>query len=62
MEAQTFAHLMRNLHAEKCRVLMGIKPDAKARSSWNRAVQAIADSVTPEQKEQVKVYFMEVGL
>ena len=62
MEAETFAKLVRNLHAERSRVLMGIKPDAKARSTWNRAVQAIADSVSSEQKVEVLKFMLEVRL
>lgn len=62
MEAKTFSKLMRNLDAERSRVLMGIKPDAKARSTWNRAMQAIADSVSSEQKQEVLNFMLEVRL
>ena len=63
MENQTFFKLLYNLKAEHSRVLLGIKPGAQARSAWNRAVQAIVDSVdVGYQKEQVKVYFMEVRI
>ena len=63
MDSLTFDRLLSNVKAEHSRVLLGIKPKAQARSAWNRAVQAIVDSVdTGYQQEQVKRYFMEVGL
>ena len=63
MDSLTFDRLLSNVKAEHSRVLLGIKPGAQARSTWNRAVQAIVDSVdTGYQQEQVKRYFMEVGL
>ena len=63
METQTFSRLLANVKAEHSRVLLGIKPGTQARSAWNRAVQAIVDSVdVGYQQEQVKRYFMEVGL
>ena len=63
MENQIFFKLLYNLKAEHSRVLLGIKPKAQARSTWNRAVQAIVDSVdVGYQQEQVKRYFIEVRL
>ena len=56
------AKLLRNLKAEQSRVLMGIKPDAKARTVWNRALQGIADSVDESTRDAIKALFLEVTL
>ena len=62
MNELDFRKLVVNLQTERIRVLAGIKPDAKARSTWNRAVQAIADSVSSEQKQEVLRFMLEVRL
>jgi hypothetical protein len=54
--------LKANLTAERSRVLMGLKPDSKARSTWNRAIQAVADSVPMEYKEDIKAFMLEVRI
>jgi len=48
---------------ERCRVLMGIKPDSKARSTWNRSIQAIADSF-PEYQDKARIlqFLLEVTI
>lgn len=63
MDNPTAEKLFANLKAEQIRVLMAIKPDAKARTTWNRALQAVVDSMPDSYwQARVKGLFLEVTI
>jgi hypothetical protein len=57
-----YRKLLENLLIEKIHILVGIKPDAEARSTWNRAMQAIVDTLPENKRARVKAMFMEVTI
>jgi hypothetical protein len=54
--------LLENLQAEQTRVLMAIKPNANARTAWNRALQAVVDTLPANERPRVKALMLEVTI
>ena len=57
-----YNRLIVNLAAEQVNVLKAIKPDAKARATWNRALQAVVDSLPQQYQAKVRKLFLEVSI